>query len=274
MTEDNKELASIAGGYDLPASTAVGTESVVAIAAGDNLPKAPSWERYQQGDESAAGELLDELDDTINKAVTAYAQGDQQMKTQARILALDAVKTYDPSKGTQLSTYVYSQLQKLRRESAQRANLTRVSENTSIERNIILRQIREYQADNGVEPTTEQLANLTGLSTKRIDAVMNNKPVVPESAAVSPEGDNLAVSGRDRALDLYDRVIYDELDDTDKLIYEWTTGYGKGEVLDRAEIARRLGISTAAVSKRYSKIVAKFGEEREVIRQSIGVGVA
>lgn len=270
MTEENKDIAAIASGYELSGGGTVGSESVVAVATGDNLPKPPSWERYQQGDESAASELLDELDDTINKAVSAYAQGDQQMKTQARILALDAVKTYDPSKGTQLSTYVYGQLQKLRRESAQRANLTKVSENTAIERNIILRQIREYQADNGVEPTTEQLASLTGLSTKRIDAVMNNRPVIPESAAVSPEGDNLGVSDRDRALDLYDRVIYDELDDTDKLIYEWTTGYGKGEILDRADIAHRLGISTAAVSKRYSKIVARFGEEREVIRQSIG----
>lgn len=267
-------VTDIASGESLVGSSPVTSEqlSVEAVATGDaQSPTLAAWERYQNGDESASYEVLNELNDTIDKAVVAYANGDPQMKTQARILALEAVKTYDPTKGAQLSTYVYGQLQKLRRESAQRANLTYVSENVAIERNQIQRQIREYVAEHGEEPTTEQLADLTGLSVKRIDSVMNYKPVIPDSIAVSPEGDSLVRSDTEHALDLYDRLIYDELDDIDKKIYEWVTGYGKGEVLSQAEIAKRLGISPAAVSKRYKNIVAKFGEEREIIRQSIGV---
>lgn len=276
QTENKYTVADIASGdtQTLRPSTEVGVEAVEAIATGDSQNHTlTAWERYQNGDETASSEVLTELDGTINKAISAYANGDPQMRTQARILALEAVKTYDPSKGTQLSTYVYGQLQKLRRESAQRANLTHVSENVAIERSQIQRQIREYVADHGEEPTTEQLADLTGLSVKRIDSVMNYKPVIPDSIAVSPEGDSLAQSETDRALDLYDRLIYDELDDIDKKIYEWTTGYGKGEILSQVEIAQRLGISTAAVSKRYKRIVDKFGTEREIVRQSIGVGI-
>lgn len=276
-TENTYTVDSMASGntqQELHPSTKVVANPVEAIATGESQSvQLAAWERYQNGDESASAELLTELDDTINKAVSAYAGGDPQMRTQARILALEAVKTYDPSKGTQLSTYVYGQLQKLRRESAQRANLTHVSENVAIERNQIQRQIREYVAEHGEDPTTEQLADLTGLSVKRIDAVMNHKPVVPDSMATSPEGDSLAQSETNRALDLYDKLIYDELDDIDKRIYEWTTGYGKGEILSQVEIARRLGISPAAVSKRYKNIVAKFGAEREIIRQGIGAAV-
>lgn len=278
-TTDNSVEALASGNTMIP-TTSTTSDPVVAMASGEPTFGAiepttiPAWQRYQDGDEAASAEVLSELDETINKAISAYANGDPQMKTQARIMALDAVKTYDPNRGAQLSTYVYGQLQRLRRESAQRGNITKVSENVALERAQIERQIREYVADNGEEPTTEQLADLTGLSVKRIDAVMNYKPVVPDSAVTSPEGDTIPASEVDRALELYDRMIYDELDDIDKKIYEWTTGYGKGKVLSQVEIARRLGITPAAVSKRYKRIVEKFGQDREIIRQSIGASVA
>jgi hypothetical protein len=107
------------------------------------------------------------------------------------------------------------------------------------------------------------------MSKKRIDDLMNYRPVVADSIAVSPEGDAIGAVDVDKTLRLYDEVIYNELDNTDKKIYEWSTGYGKGETLSGVEIAKRLKMSPAAVSKRYAKIAKKFAEDRELIRRTI-----
>ena len=229
-----------------------------------------AWRRLQRGDKSATADFLKKIEPTVVKAVNAYAAGDPSYKTQARIYAIEAAKNYNPDKGATLDTYVYGQLRRLQRLSAQRGNLTRISENVAQERAVVQRAIRELTADLGEEPTTEQLADRVGMSRRRIDALMNYKPVIPDSIAVSPEGDSLAKSDDDnKVLSLYDNVIYDELDDTDKRIYEWSTGYGKGVKLSGAEIAARLKISPAAVSKRYTRIAAKFAKDRELIRRNI-----
>ena len=230
----------------------------------------PAYKRLQRGDKAARTDVLRELEPTITRAVSAFAGGDQSYKTQARLLALDAVSSYDPSKGASLDTHVYGNLRRLQRLSAQRGNLTKVSENAALERLQIQRAIREWTADNGTDPTTEDISVATGLSRKRIDAVMNNKPVLSESMLQTPEGESLVgAPDTDRALDLYNHAIYDELDAKDRKIYEWCTGYGKGEKLPNTEIAKRLNMTPAAVSQRLNKISQKFIEGRRIVEASV-----
>lgn len=227
----------------------------------------PAWQRYQNGDEKAASGALKELQPTIDSAIHSFAAGDPSYKTQARILALDAIKSYDPKKGANIKTHVYNNLQRLKRLSAQRGNLTHMSEEASTQRAALDKARRAWEIDNGDEPTIEELATATGISRERIDALSHYRPVTPDSLAVSPEGDSMAQADIDRALTMYDRYIYDELDRTDKKIYEWSTGYGGSKQLSRSEMAKRLRMSEAAVSKRASKIAFKFNQDRELFRR-------
>ena len=264
LNEPDKNLSDFLG-YENPSVKKSKETYTAELLTGDAL-----YKRVQSGDKSAKSEVLAELEPTIDKAISSYAGGDKAYKTQARILALEAVNSYDPDKGAALSTHVFNNLKRLQRISAQRGNLTKVSENTALERIQIQRAMREWQADKGTDPTTEDLASVTGLSRRRIDAVMNNKPVVPDSLIQTPEGENLVASNdNQRALDLYNSAIYDELDATDKKIYEWCTGYGKGEKLPNTEIAKRLKISPAAVSQRLSKISRQFAEGRMLVEESL-----
>lgn len=234
-----------------------------------STPADPSWLRVQRGEAGAASAFLKDVEPTIVKAVNAYSAGDRSYMTQARIMAIEAAKTYNPERGASIDTHVYGQLRRLQRVSAQRGNLTRISENVAQQRAQVQRAIRELSADLGEEPTTDQIADKLGMSRNRINDLMNYKPIVPDSIAVSPEGDSLAVADVDKALALYDNVIYEDLDNIDKKIYEWSTGYGKGEKLSGIEIARRLNMSPAAVSKRYVKISQKFAEDRELIKTTM-----
>ena len=246
-------------------------QTVESFFATEEMPSSvKSWELAASGDAEGKRKFLSDIDKTIDKAINAYAGGNTGLKTQARIIALDAVKDYNPKAGASIDTYIFGQLRRLQRLSAQRGNLTRLSENVAQQRSVVARAIRELTADTGEDPTTEQIANKTGLSRKRIDALMNYKPIVPDSVATSPEGDSLVAANNEvKMRSLYNDVIYNELDDTDKKIYEWVTGYGKGEKLNGTQIAAKLGISPAAVSKRYSKLVDKFNRDYDVIRRTI-----
>lgn len=226
-----------------------------------------AWQQYQAGDKAAASTLLKELQPTIDSAVNRYASGDKAYLTQARILALQAVKTYDPSKKTALSTHVFNNLQRLQRITAQRGNLVKVPENAALQRRVIDKARTAFEMDNGVEPTVEELADITGLSRDRIHKLSQYIGVTSESMTTDDKGDSL-VARQDKALSLYDRYIYDDLDRIDKKIYEWSTGYGGARIINRADMAKKLGISQAAVSQRASKISAKFQQDREMVRRA------
>ena len=231
----------------------------------EDIGNSVNYDRVRRGEPSAVSAYLKELQPTMEKAVKSFAGGDTAYMTKARMIALEAVESFDESKGADIKTHVFNHLKRLQRVSAQRGNLTRMPENASLQLNVIKRAIREYEADNGIEPTTEQLADITGFSRKRIDALTNMKPVVNDSLAVSPEGDSMGAYNREASIDIYNNMIYDELDDIDKRIYEWSTGYGKGIKLSNKEIAAKLNITPAAVSKRTAGIAAKFAEGRELV---------
>ena len=144
-----------------------------------SLGAALPWERYQKGDNTAAIEVLHELDKTIGQGISTYAGGDDSYKTQARILALQAVKSYDPTMGTNIKSHVFNHLRRLQRLSAQRGNLTHVPEVAATQRAAITKARKEYEIDNGVEPTVEELATMTGISRKRINDLANYMPVTP-----------------------------------------------------------------------------------------------
>lgn len=235
----------------------------------ENGPEIPSWQRYQMGDKTAALPFLQEMDKTMDQAIHQYAAGDTAYKTQARILALQAAESYDPKAGANIKTHVYNNLKRLQRLSAQRGNLTHVPEVASSQRAAVARARRDYEIDHGEEPTVEELATMTGISRKRINDLANYQPIAPDSLTVSPEGDSLVPSREQHALDLYDTYIYDTLDRTDKKIYEWSTGYGGAPKLSQAEMAKKLGISPVAVSKRAKNIAVKYNTNREIVRRAI-----
>ena len=131
------------------------------------LPKKdiPIWDRLKNKNASTApSDALKELEPVIVKAVNSFASGDKMYMTQARMMALKAAPNYDPKKGANFSTYIYGQLMPLQRLSAQRGNLTKISENVSIQRSALRKAMRELTNELGMEPTTEQLADHTGFS--------------------------------------------------------------------------------------------------------------
>lgn len=225
------------------------------------------WYKYQQGDTATTSELLQGLKPTIDSALKSFANGNEEYRTKAKVLALDAIKTYDPSKA-KLETHVYNNLKRLQRISADRGNFVHTPEQSALDKIQIDKLIKDYTIDNGVEPSYQWLSDQTGMPIKKITRLMGIQGYTSSSMARGESGDSLDKAPR-TAIQLYEDTLYQELDEKDKKIYEWLTGYKGTPLLDRATVARKLKISPPALSQRIAKIDNFFARNGKKIQEVV-----
>lgn len=209
----------------------------------------------------ARGDLLRALKPTIDSALTSYGSGmGESLRTQATLMALDVAKRYDPSKGVQLSTYVFGNLQGLRRKAADRANIIKVPEGVLLDASKIEKERNEIANELGREPTIHELADKTGLSVRRLERVGAGAGAqIAESQTLNEKGDSLFTRKSDPQK-IWSEMVYHDLDPVDKKIFEWSTGYGGTSRIKKGEMAQKLRISQPAVSARINKIVSRLEE--------------
>ena len=220
------------------------------------------------GNRQAAATILKQLDPTINAAISSMAGNDSRYKTRARLMTLAALKDYDPRQGTALSTYVYNRLQGLRRLSADRGNFIHVPEKSALEKRQLEAIKSDYILENGVEPSLGELADRSGMSVRKVGRLMSIFGATSTSATRGEHGDSLEAKPR-TATELYNDAFYLELPETDKKIYEWSTGYRGSPMLDRATMAKRLKISEAAVSQHAKKIDQRAAAFNRIVSKDI-----
>ena len=207
--------------------------------------------------------LLDVARPVIDKAITSYAGGDPSFKGHAKKLAIDAFRTFSPTKGAKLRTHLLIRLQPLRRAYTKRLSPLAVPERVQLDKMRIDQTEQAFTQLHGREPSDAELAEETGLSLKRIShvkafaggslsegrMVIEGEQMLPGSNVVTPE-------------DIVVEFVHHDLDPVDKKILEWKTGlYGKRR-LTTGEIARRLKITPSAVSQRAAKIALKLEAAR------------
>lgn len=200
------------------------------------------------------------LEPTVQKGIDAFGSGRGDLRTKARLLAAEAVRSYDPSRNSkaQLSTYVYSNLQRLQRVAADRSSAVRLPERSRMDAIVIRDAVREYIDKEGYEPDVVTLAELTGISRSRQRLAAAAFKELSEAGLETEKGDTLLQGTPDEAEDPWRDYVYHDLDSKSRKIFEWTTGYGGSKTLPKQEIARRLKITPAAVSSRIQTIVERL----------------
>jgi DNA-directed RNA polymerase specialized sigma subunit len=203
--------------------------------------------------------LLTSLDSTIRAALTSNAGGDPKLKVRATILAREALDSYDPTRGA-LTTHVASSLRRLNRVQAERRTVVRVPENVRLDRLAVTRWVQEYQDKNdGLEPSVQTLAEGLKMSPKRVAKAWSSGHELASSRSLSEKGDDLATQRRTPD-EVWADYVYMDLDETNKKIFEHTTGYLGRPKLPKQEIARILKISPPAVSQRITTINKRLSE--------------
>jgi DNA-directed RNA polymerase specialized sigma subunit len=200
----------------------------------------------------ATGKLLTAVQPVLQMAERTYggARPSPTLTSRAKVLAADAFKSYDPNRGS-MRNHLMSNLQRLRRYSAQEQQIVRVPELASIQRNQLFETEKRFQAEYGRAPTTRELTDEIGISRKKLESLRRGVSLMSEGTAArsidSPEAASMA---REKGMPAWMDMAYDDLPARDQLILERSLGLYGNPVQSPAAIAKALGVSQAAISKR------------------------
>lgn len=181
-----------------------------------------------------------------------------------RMMAMQALKRYDPY-SAKLKNFMYSQLMGLQRVMGTANNIIQVPEGVVLDRKKLDVAEKELQDQLGRYPSTAELADYTGLSVKRITKLRQANVPMASSQFKSREGEVYAPSahiiGDTSRQDAWQEYVYDSVDDRKKAIMERLYGMHGLPQQTPAEIAKELGISTAAISQQRKKIDEALNSE-------------
>jgi DNA-directed RNA polymerase specialized sigma subunit len=215
--------------------------------------------------------VLDSYDDVISKATEQFSGGYNSpvLKRRAQIMAARAMKTFDPTRGTKVSTHIYNALQPIRRLAPAMSEAIVVPERVAIDMSKLDGADKELYNFLGRDASDVELADSTGLSVKRINKLRQMHMPVNEGSFRDLENPDIVespgVQGKTPGETITDYVYFD-LNPLDQKVMEMTSGYGGRTTLPLEDIAVALGKPYKWVSQRAGIIQQKLADALGVTR--------
>lgn len=220
------------------------------------------WTKYNAPKDAST--IYKYLGPTIDSAITSYAGGNKSLRVPAYRIAFDALKTFDATKGADIRTHVYNNLKRLNRLNAERSNIIHIPEGVSKDRSVIARAISDFVEEYDREPNDDELSDITKLSKKRINKIMDYRSVISGSESVTAEGAD-RVSDKKISDDTYIDYLYASSDNIDKKIIEMTSGVRGNKIYKSTEVARSLNMTPAAISIRMNNLRKRMADIRSMV---------
>ena len=211
------------------------------------------------GDKKALGALITQLHPIIYSEVRR-ASGtlpDSALSAEAKKWTVKAITSYDPSKGTSLSTHIHNYLPKIRRLNYKYQNSARLPENLHLQYSQFQNTIANLQESLNREPTEGEIASALGWSKAQ---VVKFKGSLYEDLVESSTQRPIETSRFNDNKLLMDHLM-SSLDETEKYLLL------NNKDVPATEMCRHLGINTSRLNYLKTKTVAKI----ENIKREIGM---
>lgn len=203
--------------------------------------------------------LMKSLRPTIDMGIKRYGGklSGPALTTHAKLIAFDAAKKYDP-RGGPFKPYLLSNLQGLQRFSGQETAALRVPERDRIEGARVLKESENLTDQLGRSPSDGELADYMFMSAKKINKLRNlTQGGIPESAMDGAGG------AEEPDTDMWHKYIYNTLPPQMQFVMDHSLGTNGKPILSTAELARRRGVSAAAISQQKAKIQSLLDEVKK-----------
>lgn len=236
------------------------------------LPYKEAYDNYiKYHDATSRAQLMHALKPIIQQSVIA-AGGDPNNPVtiaKAKMMVLAGLRSYDPEKST-LKNFLYSHLRGLNRALGTANNIIQTPETVVLDKNKIARAEQELFDKLGRFPNTDEVADYTGLSVKRITKLRKADVPISEGQVQIVLGENGAPNahrlGDTTTDDSWMEYVYDAIDDRQKSIMENLYGMHGNKPISAQEVAKKLKITPAAVSQQRKKIDTLINsEDKKVI---------
>ena len=219
-------------------------------------------ELYQQTQSpELAQKLLDEHKDTINKHVQKWSGvlPDVVIKKHAETYALDAFKSYDPSKGADIKTHLFNHLSKLSRLNYEHQNVVKIPEHQIL-------HIRNYQdtvahlTDTlGHTPNEEEIADHMVVPVAHVKKLAHNlahKDYIYDPTEAEIQQESIEADPQS----LYIRDTFKKLPTLERKQFSDLTGYNNTAILKPAQFGQKYKLKPYEVSRVKSSLAKRFGK--------------
>jgi len=222
-------------------------------------PGVKAWSDWQKSPSpitmSAAvksvGPAIDTAISRFPKINPAVARGE------ARRLAISAIKTYDPTQGTSLSSHVFNHLRGLGRFSQEKVrNIVSIPRSSREEFGRLNAAERAFVEERGRYPSDNELSDLTGFSGKKMERLRGMGKYDFAEGAIENSPD--VGQEKDGTLGLWADFIYHDLNPRDQLIMDYKMGRHGRETLSSEEIAKRTGFHLTYINRRAADIAKQI----------------
>ncbi len=208
--------------------------------------------------------LVTSLQPTIGSALRRYGvQENPNVLGRARVVAADAVHSFDPAHGVDLRTHVARQLQRLQREAPKINDPLPQPERLRRDRAQVLNATSQLADQLGRDVTDEEVARHLTVPVHKVRKIRGMPYAqMPLSAAEGEDEDDDrqadVVASESTPFDEWVDAVYHGLNDRDRYIFEHRGGYQGRPKLSVGEIASKLKIDPSAVSRRATALQAQL----------------
>ena len=256
-----------------------GLDDVIAgirnLASGKPEATGPKTSGLSSGETAYAGWIKDKTPEnlskvleayypTINSEITRYSGPKNLLRSRAKVLAVRAIKTFDPMSGARLQSWIVTNLKPLSRYSVKQRDV-KIPEVAARQAAIVSRTVRDLSDEYGRDPTDEEVADELGMTVKRVRDVRSKAVASVNSGMFDEVGDEDGMSGvpgvtTPSRVPFAQEAVYSGLDDTDRFIFDSLTGLHGAREMPAKDVAARLGVSPSSVSQRAARIGSAIAE--------------
>jgi DNA-directed RNA polymerase sigma subunit (sigma70/sigma32) len=218
------------------------------------------WKDWKLGSRVAQNKLIKSLDPLLQSQINRYQHPSiprSALEAEARKLAIEAFKTYDPSKA-QLGTHVTNHQKHLQRYVLNYVNIGKIPENRALAVGKFQKIRQNLMEDLGREPNTIELADSLTWAPKEVERMETE---LRKDLAITTGGEDDTffeniLHTTDTTSELVQFVYYNS-DPEEKLIVEYTFGFGGKPRLEVKDIAIRIGKPEVYVRRKRHKFAEK-----------------
>jgi len=204
--------------------------------------------------------LVSYLHPQISKSISALVgESSPAVETKAKLLTIKAIKTFDPVAGAKLSSWVYTQLQPLKRYS-QQSQPVPVSERTRRKLAELYKFESHFDENHGRFPSDSEIADVLGWSKPALKKLRDSERFRTSFEGLIPgdESDGTTLGDitsvqNDKTVEIIE-LFYESLGPVEQSILEYRLGLWGKPKLNNSKIAKKLRVSPARVSQISSKI--------------------
>jgi len=226
------------------------------------------WKKWKKtGDPVAMNALITSLNPYLQSHVNKFSAvrlPRSAIESQARLLALKALQTYDPKRGTQINTHLGHELKHLNRFVMEYQNVGKIPENRGIAISKFQNIKSNLTEDFGREPTLTELGDALMWSpaeVERMQSELRNDIIITQGKEEASF--DTTYNPSDRTMDIVQFVYY-QSDPEEKKVLEYTFGLGGNPKLTSQEIALRINKPVSEVrdvAKKLAQTISESGAQ-------------